>query len=171
MQWDAKRLERIGTLSLDLGWLTTSTSATQDSSGLQEGLKSNLFSLGVSLRHHLFPWLAPFVRVAGGIGRDDLTVGTGAGDLHDKRVFGQGSVGGGLFLRSPSLRIGSSDSAPQLALIARVEGGYLVGTSTDFTLKSQPAAASSAPIATSPVDIGQVGRNAPYLRLSLGIAF
>jgi len=171
LQWDALRLERIATVSLDLGWLTTSTSTNQDFSGLAEGLTSNMFSLGLSVRHYLLPWLAPFARVAGGMGWDRLTVGTGTGDLHDERVFGQGSLGGGLFLRSPRLLLGATRAAPEVGLMAYVEGGYLLGTSSDFTLTSQPATAASSPIPTSPVAIGKVGRDAPYLRVSVGIAF
>ena len=171
LQWDALRLERIATVSLDLGWLATESSTSQDFSGLQEDLKTNVFFLGLAVRHYLLPWLAPYGRIAGGIGWDNLTVGTGTGDFQDKRTFSQGSLGGGLFFRSPRLRLGASASAPHVGLMAHVEGGYILGTSSDFVLTSAPATATSTPISTSPVDIGKVGRDAPYLRISIGLAF
>ncbi len=171
LQWDALRLERIATIGVDLGWLTSKSTTSQDFSGLQEDLKSNSIFLGVSVRHYLHYWLAPYARVAGGIGWDSLTVGSGSGDLHDRRAFGEASVGGGLFFRSPRLRLGASASAPDVGLMAHVEGGYIVGTSSDFVLTSAPANAASTPIPTSPVAIGKVGHDAPYLRISFGLAF
>jgi hypothetical protein len=171
LQWDALRFERIATIGVDLGWLTGKSTTSQDFSGLQENLKSNSIFLGVSVRHYLRPWLAPYARVAGGIGWESLTVGTDSGDLHDRRAFEQGSVGGGLFFRSPRLRLGASASAPHVGLMAHVEGGYVIGASSDFALTSAPANASSTPIPTSPVAIGKVGHDAPYLRVSVGLAF
>jgi hypothetical protein len=171
LQWDALRFERIATVSLDLGWLTSKSTTSQDFSGLPEDLKSNSVFLGVSVRHYLRYWLAPYGRVAGGLGWDSLTVGTGSGDFHDRRAFEQGSVGGGLFFRSPRLRLGASASAPHVGLMAHVEGGYMIGTSSDFALASAPANAAATPIPTSPVAIGKVGHDAPYLRVSVGLAF
>ena len=171
LQWDALRLERIATLSLDLGWLTTKSTTEQDFSGLREELKTNSLSLGVSIRHYLRYWLAPYARVSGGMGWDSVTVGAGASDLHDRRVFGQGSVGGGLFFRSPRLRLGASASAPHVGLMAHLEGGYRLGTSSDFALKSTATNSTSTPIPLSPVAIGKVGHDAPYLRIAVGLAF
>jgi hypothetical protein len=171
LQWDALRLERIATFSLDLGWLTAKSTTSQDFSGLREELKTNSISLGLSVRHYLRYWLAPYARVAGGIGWDSVTVGTGTADLHDRRAFSQGSLGGGLFFRSPRLRLGPSVSGPHVGLMAHIEGGYLLGTSSDFALTSASATTASTPIPGSPVSIGKVGHDAPYLRIAVGLAF
>jgi hypothetical protein len=171
LQWDALRLERLATVSLDLGWLTSKSTTNQDFSGLREDLKNNSILLGVSARHYLRTWLAPYARIAGGIGWDSLTVGTGIGDMHDRQAFVQGSLGGGLFFRSARLRLGASESAPRLGLMAHLEGGYVLGTSSDFALKSAPATTATTAIPTSPVAIGKVGHDAPYLRISIGLAF
>ena len=152
---------------LDLGWVNTSTSSLQDSSGLSERFENNLFSLGVSARYHIFRWLAPFVRLTGGGGWDKLTVS----DLHDRQSFAEGSLGGGVFLRTPGLRLWQGASAPFFGLVGNLEGGYALATSSDFSLHSSPPSTSTTPIPTSPVPIGTVGRSAPYLRFSLGIAF
>ena len=152
---------------LDLAWVNTTTTSLQDSSGLSERFENNLFSLGVSARYHIFRWLAPFVRLTGGGGWDKLTVS----DLHDRQSFSEGSLGGGFFLRTPGLRLWQGDSAPFLGLVGNLEGGYALATSSDFSLHSSPASTSTTPIPTSPVPIGTVGRSAPYVRFSLGIAF
>lgn len=171
LQWDALRLERLATLGLDLSWLSSQTTTSQDFSGLQAKQKINLLALGVAVRHHLRPWLAPYARIAGGIGWDNASVTGTMAVLHDTRVFGQGSLGGGLFFQSPRLRLWNSVSAPHVGLMAHLEGGYILGTRTDHVLESAPATASSTPIPTSSVSVGKVGHSDPYLRVSAGIAF
>ena len=171
VQWDALRLERLATLGLDLSWLSSQTTTSQDFSGLQAKQKINVLALGVSVRHHLRPWLAPYARIAGGIGWDNASVNGTIAILHDTRVFGQGSLGGGFFFQSPRLRLWNSASAPHVGLMAHLEGGYILGTRTDHVLESAPATASSNPIPTSSVSVGKVGHSDPYLRVSAGIAF
>jgi hypothetical protein len=158
---------------LDLGWVTTSTTTTQDNSMLTEKLDTNSISLGLSARYNLLRWLAPYARLAGGVGWDKITVGDGTGDLHDRRVFGQGSVGAGLSLRSVGLHFWqspSSRSAPLVGVMGQIEGGYALATGSDIALQSSPASGANT-IPTSPVTLGHVGRSAPYLRVSFGIAF
>jgi len=171
VQWDALRLERLATVSLDLSWLSSQTTTSQDFSGLEAKQKLNLLSLAIAARHHLRPWLAPYVRIAGGIGWDNASVNGAIANLHDTRVFGQGSLGGGLFFQSPRLRLWNSPSALNVGLMAHLEGGYVLGSSTEHVLESAPSTASSTPIPTSSVPLGKVGHSAPYLRLSGGIAF
>jgi hypothetical protein len=171
LQSDVWQQEGLAAIRLDLGWLTTSTSTDQDFSGLREELKSDVIALGASMRHQLRPWIAPYVRVAGGIGWDRLTLTTATGDLHDREVFAQGSVGGGLHFRSPGLRLGQTPTSPRAGLMADVEGGYILGSGSDFSLKPSTTTSASAPIPISPIAIGHVGRNAPFLRISVGLAF
>jgi len=156
---------------LDLGWVTTTSSTFQDNSMLTEKLETNILSLGLSARYNLLRWLAPYARIAGGVGWDKLTVGNGASDLHDRQVFGQGSVGAGLSLRSPGLRFWQSPSAPFVGVMGQIEGGYALATGSDFALQSSPAGSGANTIPTAPVAIGHAGRSAPYLRISFGIAF
>jgi hypothetical protein len=151
------------TIELDLSWINTKTSQSLEGSALTENLTSNLISLGASLRYQILPWLAPYARLAGGGGRDDLkvqTYGNGAGDLSNRQTYGQGSLGAGVFLRSPTLRLWQSMSALRLGLIGRVEGGYSLAASNDVTLHSSPASEAPTPIPTSTVAIGKVERNA-----------
>jgi hypothetical protein len=150
---------------IDLGLVTLSRSASMN--GVSEQLKSNLVTLGLSLRYELLHWLAPYARVAGGLGWDKLTVA----DLHDRKLFGHGSVGAGLFLRSPGLHLWRGTRSPALALVGQVEGGYALASGSDFVLRSDGRSGSEKPIPTSDVPLGHVARNVPYLRVSLGLAF
>jgi hypothetical protein len=156
---------------LDLGWVTTSSSTFQDTTNLEERLETNVISLGLSARYDLLRWLTPYARLAGGVGWDKVTVGSGASSLHDRQVFGQGSAGAGISLRSPGLRFWQSPSAPTVGVMGQIEGGYALASGSDFSLKSSPGTSTTNPIPTSPVAIGHVGRSAPYLRIALGIAF
>jgi hypothetical protein len=156
---------------LDLDWITTTATTYQDGSMLTEKLETNILSLGISARYNLLRWLAPYARLAGGVGWDKITVGNGAGDLHDRQIFGQGAVGAGLSLRSPGLRVWQSASAPFVGVMGQIEGGFALATGSDFVLQSSPAGAAASPIPTTPVAIGHAERSAPYLRVSFGIAF
>jgi hypothetical protein len=167
LQGDVFRPSEQIAIRLDLGWVTASHMSYLAGTTLSEKLESNLFSLGASLRYHVLPWLAPFARLSGGMGWDKLTV---AG-LHDRQRFEQGSVGAGLFLRSPGLRLWQGPRSPALAIMGNLEGGYSLATGSDFALQAPSLSSSADPIPTNSVAIGHVGRNAPYLRASLGIAF
>lgn len=158
----------------DLGGIWTSTSDGQSGTSNLETLNTTLISLGISARYELFRWLAPYARVAGGYGRDKLTVGNSSGQLHDEQSFAHGSLGGGLWLRSPGLALGSSGLA--LALTGSIEAGYMLASSSNIALQSAPASGSGStstanPVPTQPVAIGQVGRDAPYLQVTIGLAF
>jgi hypothetical protein len=91
--------------------------------------------------------------------------------MHDEHMFGHGSVGGGIFLRSPGLYLRSSPASFPLAIMANIEGGYMLATSSTFALQSSPASGVRDPVPTASVPIGEMGRNAPYLRASVGLAF
>jgi hypothetical protein len=156
---------------LDLGWVTTSNSTYQDTTNLEERLETNVIALGVSARYSLLRWLAPYARLAGGIGWDKVTVGNGSTSLHDRQLFGQGSAGAGLSLRTPGLRFWQSPTAPLVGAAGQIEGGYALASGSDFSLQSAPAGSAATPIPTNSVAIGHVGRSAPYLRITLGITF
>ena len=156
---------------LDLGWVTSTANNYQDGYGISQRLVSNVLSLGVSLRYNLLRWIGPYARLAGGFGWDKVTVGSGATSLHDRQFFGQGSAGAGLSLRSPGLRFSQSAWSPVVGIMGQIEGGFAVASGSDFNLQSAPSGAGANAIPTPAVAIGHVGRNAPYLRVSLGIAF
>jgi hypothetical protein len=159
------------TVKLDLGWMTSSSTATQPTNSQnEESYDTNLVTLGVSLRYQLVRWMAPYARVAGGMGWDKLSVGNDSGNLDDKHKFGHAAAGGGVFLRSPGLCLRPSTASYCAAVMGHIEGGYMLGTSSTLTLHSSPASGVSNPIPTESVPIGEMSRSAPYLRVSVGIA-
>jgi hypothetical protein len=166
VQGDPLRIRDKLVLRLDLGWVASSTSSSQDGSPLSQNLDTNLLLLGASLRYQIWRWLAPFARVAGGPGWDSLTVV----DMHDREAFVQGSLGGGVFLRTPGIGH-SPGGTPLFGLVGQVEAGYALATGSDFSLHVSPPPGIATPIATSAVALGHVGRSSPYLRVSLGLAF
>jgi hypothetical protein len=173
LSYDALRRASKLVAKVDLGWTLTSSTAIRSSFSSQdsESLRTHVLALGVSLRYHIFRWLAPYARVAGGLGWDELSVEGTTASMHDEHMFGHGSVGGGVFLRSPGLYLRSSPPSWSLALVANIEGGYMLASSSTFALQSSPASGVANPVPTASVPIGEMGRNAPYLRAAVGLAF
>jgi len=167
LQADVLRPRADVALRLDLAWLDSSSSSYQSGSSLVQRLESNLFSLGIALRYQLLRWLAPFVRASGGLGWDKLTVA----ELHDRQLFAHGTIGAGLALRGPGLLLWHGDHVPFLGLVGHIEGGYAMAAGGDFVLHGDVPSSSEKPIPTSDVRLGRIERNAPYLRVSLGLAF
>jgi len=166
--YDALGLDSPTVLALDLGWLLTTASPTLDYSGVMENLRRNEVGLGISLRYQVWRWLAPYARIAGGMGWDKLKLSESEVSLSDTRSFGEGSLGGGLFLRTPGLQFGRRYN---VGIVARVEGGYALGTSTAFVLKPSQASSDSNAIPMASVPIGRVTRHVPYLRVMVGLGF
>ena len=173
--YDAVEVSSKMTLGLDLSWLATAVSTTMASTAagldLPEKSSTQVFNLGLSLRYQVFRWLSPYARVAGGAGGAALTVGSPGFDLRDREFLYQGSAGAGLLLRSPGVRIGHSRRWPLLALVGRVEGGYIMGNATNFSLKLHSDGSIKDPIPVAPVSVGEIARRFPYLRVSIGVAF
>jgi len=171
LHYDALRPAPRLTAKLDLGWTTSSSGASQaTNSSNVESYQTNLLTLGISLRYQIFRWLEPYARVAGGMGWDKLSVGSGSGSLDDEHKFGHASAGGGVFLRSPALCMRPSPASYCAALVGHLEGGYMVGTGSTLSLHSSPASGASDAIPTESVPLGELGRRAPYLRVSVGLA-
>jgi hypothetical protein len=166
VQADVLRPSEQVVLRADLVWLNQTHSAYRDGDSSSEELKSNVVALGASLRYDRWHWLAPFARVSAGLGWDKLTVA----DLHDRKFFGQGTVGAGLFVRSPGLHLWRGKHSA-VGLVGQVEGGYALVSASDFVLHADARTPGENPIPTSDVPLGRVSRSVPYLRVSLGLAF
>jgi hypothetical protein len=167
VQADVFRPDDRVAVRLDLGWTNNSTVQTWSGTSRSENIESDLFVLGASLRYHVLRWLAPYARVSGGLGRDRLTVV----DMKDRQYFGQATAGAGVFLRTPGLRLWQGSFAPFFGLCGQIEGGYALASGSDFSLQASLPSSTPDPIPTSDVALGHVGRTAPYLRVSLGLAF
>ena len=161
------------TLDLDLGWAITEATQTQSGSALSQKFTSNVLTLGASLRYGMLPWLAPYLRVAGGLGWDNIKI-SGSDALADQHMYSLGMVGGGIHLRTPTFRFFQGNSGgfqPRMGIMGRVEGGYVFAQNSDIVLRSSFPTASPSPVATSDVAIGKVARSAPYMRITVGVAF
>jgi len=170
LSYDAPRVGRNTTVGLDLSWLATTVSTTNNLD-LPQKTGTQIFDLGLSVRYDLFRWLSPYARVAGGMGWAALTMGSPGFELRDRVLLYQGSAGAGLLVRSPAVRLSHSGRLPALAFVGRVEGGYTLGNATDFSLKLYSDGSNKDPIPVAPVSVGEVARRFPYLRVSLGVGF
>ncbi len=169
VSYDVLRLSDKLTASVDLGWSFASRSNNNVSSGDEEELRTHLLALGLSLRYHVLRWLAPYARVAGGMGWDKLTVGGDAGRWQDSMSFAHGSLGGGLFLRSPGVPLGLASLG--VALMGSIEGGYFLAPASSLALAASSDPEIEHPIPSAAVPLGSMGRSAPYLRATIGLAF
>lgn len=164
-----KLMDRV-VAKVDLGWGLASHVNASPFSSDEEKLRTSLATLGLSLRYHVFRWLAPYARVAGGVGWDKVTVGGSSDQWQDKHTFAHGSVGGGIFLRSPGLSLWPNHPAFGLALMGSIEGGYFVAPSSKLSLQASSDSDIKNPIPTTSVPMGTMGRSAPYLRVTIGLA-
>jgi hypothetical protein len=171
VSYDVYKLMNKVMARVDLGWAEASNTNASTYSTDEEKLRSNLVTLGLSARYHVFRWLAPYARVAGGVGWDKVTVGGGAGQWQDKHTFAHGSVGGGIFLRSPGLTPWANHPSFGVAAMGGVEGGYFLAPSSSLALKASSDPDIKNPIPTASVPLGEMGRSAPYLRITFGLAF
>jgi hypothetical protein len=170
VQYQAMRLGPAQTLGVDLSIVShKSTHAT--ATGIQQETSASRLALGASLGHALRAWCEPYARVAVGVGSTKFTLENQGAALSDTRRFVDGSLGAGIALRTPSLRLGRTADSFAVAGILRVEGGYLVGNSQSFALKSAPPEGEEALIPRSSIDVGTASHRAPYLRLSFGLGF
>jgi hypothetical protein len=159
------------TVDADLGYTLTESKQLQNGSELSQKLTSHVATLGASARFAIFPWLAPYLRVAGGLGWDTIAV-TGSDELSDKQRYGFATAGGGIYVRTPGFHLfqGNPDGfQPHLGIMGRIEGGYMLAQSSEFSLHASTHAPS--PITTSDVAIGKVERSSPYVRATVGVMF
>jgi hypothetical protein len=176
--YDVLRLTDKLTASVDLGWSMNSNSQTSPSSSQASGsssdnekLRTHLFSLGLSVRYHILRWLAPYARVSSGVGWDKLTVGGNSEEWQDRQTFMHGSVGGGVFFRTPGVLFWPGSSTLGVALMASIEGGYFFAPSSKLAITASSDAEIKNPIPTAAVPIGTMDRSAPYMRVTLGALF
>lgn len=159
-------------LSVDLGWANEKSSGTW-TDGAAADVTSDQLRVGASLRYRVYDFVCPYVHLSAGAGRSRMDVRTGSGEtLTDKAGFFQGSLGGGLSFRSPAMALTKGANPWRMGLAVNVEGGYIVGSKTAFTLKGAGAAdGEKEPIESVGVPVGAVSRNRPYLRVGIGLVF
>jgi hypothetical protein len=137
-------------------------------------LRRTDLALGVSLRHHVWSWLAPHARLAGALAFEKATVrgrdfGSFATQERSPAVF----LGGGLTFLSPAKRISPTRSyLNSLALKVSIEGGYQWAPALDFQVPEREAAEDSDQnIRTAATPLGDLAQRGAYLRVVAGAHF
>jgi hypothetical protein len=136
-------------------------------------LKRTDVGAGVSLRHHIWSWLAPYARVSGAAAFEEAQVDmVDATDVKQNTTKFAGTIGGGLSLFSPQKRISASNRyVNSIALRVNVEGGYQLTGAIPFELAAEPAAEDSRNIAQAATPFGELKQNGAFLRVTVGAHF
>ncbi len=132
-------------------------------------LRRTDLGLGVGLRHHVFPWLAPHLRVAGAVSFANATVrGADFATLEHSDVGPAAFLGGGVTFFTPAKRLSSTRAVfNSLALRVSVEGGYQWTQTMSFEVPEQPASdePSGRIIRRAATPLGDLAQNGAYLRV------
>lgn len=128
---------------------------------------------GVSVRHHIWSWLAPYGRVSGAAAFEKARVDVqDAGVIERKNTKLVGAVAGGLSLFSPAKRLSATQrSFNSIALRVNVEGGYQFTGAIPFELAEEPAAEDSRNIRQAATPFGDLKQSGAYLRVTVGAHF
>jgi hypothetical protein len=185
--YDLARLGSRGTLAVVAGWQSESTETNRYVAGPQSAagatfaavqdasFHADIFSLGAVARWRLLSWLEPHARVALGAASGSMSLTLSDGTSFSGHAWSpQVSAGAGFRLRSSAMRLQGLPSKPAFAVAATAEGGLIVGAPMAFSLHAPtPADADEAKdrIPTGAIDVGNLGRTQPYLRLSIALLF
>jgi hypothetical protein len=137
-------------------------------------LVTSSIHLGLTLRYAIEPWLQPQVRAAAGLSVLEMRLkcmeNNERTEFDDKDLSPFASVGGGLFLRTPTrlFETQNGDFA-SLSLGVLVEGGYTLAQAASFSL--QPKDDRTNAITLKSAELGKLDRSGPYLRISLVVRF
>lgn len=126
-------------------------------------LLTNDLELGLRAHFAVHPWVGPHVRVAGGWTLGDFSLSEpGRPTLTADVNAPYASLGGGVTVRTPKGLI------PYVSLGVSIEGGYRFAAPLSVVAHpTRTTAPGDTPIATTAVDLGDLGRSAAYLRIDL----
>ncbi len=125
---------------------------------------------GLVLRHHVWFWLAPYVRLSGAAAFEKATVtSVDFNPLTVEDTHFAGTFGGGFTLFSPAKRVSSTRSYfNSLAFRLSVEGGYQLLGAIPFEV---PASTTESGITRAAIPVGELEQSGAYLRLTAGARF
>lgn len=167
---DLLTLGGAGTLAVDLEALF---GETDDEGPLPNFIGAELFQAnvgaGLSFRYAVLSWLAPHVRVGGGV---DFTESSFDGPSFDAfesdSAGGYAKLGAGLTFLTPARRLSSTRSYfNSIGFSVVAEGGYQTASDLEFSI---PAVAADDEggrnIAVAATPLGTLSRSGAYVRLS-----
>jgi hypothetical protein len=132
-------------------------------------LESSRFAAGGLIRYEPTWWLAPYARVVGGAEHSEVRLKGVDGALSDEQWGPFGTAGLGVSFRSWPRRLAGGTGSALLAL--NIEGGFTVAKPLDLNLKPASPNPDDDAISLTPIAVGQLGRNRPYLRISISAHF
>lgn len=141
----------------------------------QASLRRLDLGAGVTVRHHVFSWLAPHLRLAGSAALEKASVTlVDSGTLDVEETKAAAFVGGGLTLFTPAKRLSDTNTYfNSLALRVSIEGGYQVLGGMPFEVESQPASTEEPVrnVAKAAVSLGELPQSGAYLRATAAAHF
>lgn len=155
--------------------LTATTGETESDGPLphyvsRSSLRRTDVGFGLSLRHHVWSWLAPHVRLSGAAAFETAKVRSpDFPTLEVSETNFVGGVGAGFSLYSAAKRIHSTRRyVNSLAFRLTAEGGYQLVGDIPFEV---PKSAPSGSIPRRAISLGKLEQSGPYLRISAGAHF
>lgn len=172
---DAVELSPATVLNVDVSAITGETESTGPLPDFvsRSTLKRTDVGAGVSLRHHIWSWLAPYARVSGAAAFEEARIDVlNAADIEQDTTKFAGTIGGGLSLFSPPKRVSASRRyVNSIALRVNVEAGYQLTAAIPFEMAAEPAAEDSRNIAQAATPFGELKQNGAFLRVTVGAHF
>jgi hypothetical protein len=169
---DALEVAQGTVLSLDL---TAATGETEHTGPLPSYIRRSTLRRtdlggGVAVRHHIWYWLAPHVRISGAAAVERASVSSpDFEELTVEETNFVGSVGGGLTLYSAAKRLSATRHYfNSLAFRLTAEGGYQFAGGVPFEVESTTP---SEGIARANIPLGDLPQSGPYLRIAAGAHF
>ena len=167
LAWDAFRADKRLVVAPFVEWQGERAEGAWMRDG-DASLEAHNVAVGVRPRFHVRPWLAPFVRLGGGVtfAQTALELASAPGRLTaDSRSYFV-RAGAGVELRSRAAALGPN--LPKVALSISVEGGYLLATALELDLTLDGARPG---IPTGSVPLGELERSRPYGRVGIALHF
>jgi hypothetical protein len=161
-------------VAAEAGWVGWDETSDYLDTDVETKLTTGSLHVGANIRYTLEPWLQPHLRLAVGVSFLEMKIesieDSSAATFSDRRVLPFGSLGGGLFLRTPTrLFENKRGNFASLSLGVLVEGGYTLAGAASFSLK--PKEHSKEDIEINSADLGKLNRSGGYVRISLVVRF
>jgi hypothetical protein len=176
--YDAWHFGRAGRVALGAGFVYDQVGPSNQSGDLQASFEGTSYYAVALARWRQDRALQPYLSLAGGVTRAQLSVENVSFDrnLHGQAYGGFGRAGAGVRLM-PQFLIIKKQGQPMLGFTFTVELGATAGSKLSFDLKPEAvtsevnAPAAGDPIATEAVRAGDLAATSLYARLGLGLAF
>jgi hypothetical protein len=128
---------------------------------------------GLTVRHQVFGWLAPQLRVGGGVALQEAVLsGSDFSNLRQDVTTGYLTLGGGFAFSTPGRRLSRTRTYLN-SLGARLifEGGYHLGQELEFVVPGKSPTDGNVPNAIAETRVGVLPQSGAYLRVTAEARF